>query len=1018
MLSFVSFGQPKVGANKQAESVARKEALKQHNLAVRKKKWYDTIRVAYTHYRQAAKLYEQIGYWGKASQEYYDLGLCFKRTSNKAGIISQKDSASKYYELALDIAARYPDSTLDFEHKLLAEQGNFAKSRRNYDQADSFYTKAIEKWKQIPDRSSSFILPVLYSRFFIYRTQNRFDLCKSVLEQFDEFASEAHNNQYARNSLYGEYYFSLGEYEKALFYFRQRLEMAILAYGPEDKYVITTYMRIGACFELLRERNESINMYKKALDLVKVNTDYEKITFCYYKLSTLAYREKEYEQSLAYAINALPFVSKLTPEGQIAAFQRIPLIYSYLNKPDSAVYYLSVLKQKIAKTSQSERRGQVNRSAGMYSIAEYYQKTLELDSAKIYAEKAYAEIAEMPGRQSAKSSRLMRISSVEFEMGNYEACLDFQYKSLSLYQTEPGNICGDSSYIKVSDAWSALSGAVDMHWKVYEKTKKTDLLEKVICLGEANLSIYESIIQLVPSENSRAQFKEKLKNVAEHINRATAALSSLESASKIDHVLSLNDKIKVYDLRWKLASGLATKTEYGVPDSIKDEIASYKVLIKKHEANLAREAKRQAQSKLKSELSLARLKLTALYTSVKTEYPNFYNFIFNAPEYSDSELDDILQKDDCLLSYFMGSEMAYVFVKSKEKTELIELGNSISLRASIDSFLIAIQNTDLKNTHELAYSLYQNLIPEFARHCGRIIIVPDERIYLIPFDALVTNPYDGKSTPEFAIRQHEFCTSFSISYMLNSYGKKKKEFEYDYFGLALNFRNASSKEDLPFLQNAEAEVNNASSNFKQSTTFFANEATEGTFCELAQKSRIIHLATHALSNELNPLLSRLVLEPDEEHDGSVFMHELLNLSIPSELVILSACNTGTGRVTSNDGIISLGYGFAYAGCENSVMSLWSSPDESTSKIIDSYSRLVANGKNYSEALRLAKLEYLENADAIGASPYYWGGLAFIGIPETSSSSSFGMWILILSLGLILIVVFLLKKRRSSKFQIR
>jgi CHAT domain-containing protein len=142
---------------------------------------------------------------------------------------------------------------------------------------------------------------------------------------------------------------------------------------------------------------------------------------------------------------------------------------------------------------------------------------------------------------------------------------------------------------------------------------------------------------------------------------------------------------------------------------------------------------------------------------------------------------------------------------------------------------------------------------------------------------------------------------------------------------------------------------------------------------------LIHFATHGIVDEENPDLSRIFLQNDSEaEDGNLFSGEIYNLHLNANLVTLSACQTGLGKISKGEGVIGLSRALVYAGAKNLVVSFWSVADESTSQLMTSfYQQLITtNSKPFTEALRDAKLEMIEHEKY--ASPFYWAPFVLIG----------------------------------------
>ncbi|NEP12623.1 MAG: tetratricopeptide repeat protein [Symploca sp. SIO2C1] len=145
--------------------------------------------------------------------------------------------------------------------------------------------------------------------------------------------------------------------------------------------------------------------------------------------------------------------------------------------------------------------------------------------------------------------------------------------------------------------------------------------------------------------------------------------------------------------------------------------------------------------------------------------------------------------------------------------------------------------------------------------------------------------------------------------------------------------------------------------------------------------RIIHLATHGLLNSTNPELSGIVLSLFNEQgipqNGFLRLHDVFNLNLPAELVVLSACQTGLGQEVKGEGLVGLTRGFMYAGSPRVLVSLWNVSDEATAEMMSRFYRLVLQeGLSATAALRAAQLEMQQETQ--WNAPYYWAAFTLQG----------------------------------------
>ena len=162
--------------------------------------------------------------------------------------------------------------------------------------------------------------------------------------------------------------------------------------------------------------------------------------------------------------------------------------------------------------------------------------------------------------------------------------------------------------------------------------------------------------------------------------------------------------------------------------------------------------------------------------------------------------------------------------------------------------------------------------------------------------------------------------------------------------------------------------------------FLGKAALERQFKTKLADYSILHLAMHALIDNEDPSNSCLVFthQQDSIEDNFLHVYELYNMELSADLVVLSACNTGLGKLEGGEGFMSLGRAFAYAGCPSVVMSHWKVDDLATSKLMDYFYDELAKGLDKSTALQTAKIHYLEQATPRETAPFLWGSFVLMG----------------------------------------
>jgi CHAT domain-containing protein len=147
------------------------------------------------------------------------------------------------------------------------------------------------------------------------------------------------------------------------------------------------------------------------------------------------------------------------------------------------------------------------------------------------------------------------------------------------------------------------------------------------------------------------------------------------------------------------------------------------------------------------------------------------------------------------------------------------------------------------------------------------------------------------------------------------------------------------------------------------------------------KFRYVHFATHGYVDSARPDLSAIVLslvdQQGKPQDGFLRSHDIFNLKLPAELVVLSACETGLGKDVKGEGLVGLTRGFMYAGARRVIVSLWNVNDKATASLMERvYAGMLKTHKTPAASLRAAQIEMLRQPQ--WQSPYYWAAFVMQG----------------------------------------
>ena len=362
-----------------------------------------------------------------------------------------------------------------------------------------------------------------------------------------------------------------------------------------------------------------------------------------------------------------------------------------------------------------------------------------------------------------------------------------------------------------------------------------------------------------------------------------------------------------------------------------------------------------------------------------------------------------LHPDEVVLEYVLSEPHSYCVWISPKRTGLQVLpAGQQRIEELTHKFLD--ETRAKRNGVDLAKQLYSALLdPLPERAMGeRLIVVPDGVLHLLPFDLLRdsmgslvleshTISYAPASTvltvlrneKETAEPSHAFLgvgdvayrDQGSVSAKLNkpsSASERLLRGFSDAFGIPLY--------DLPQTREEVLTASKILGNDNDGVLLLGSGATETAFkAEPLADFKIIHLAAHGFSDAEFPERSGLVLGVDRnsKDDGLLQIREILRLRFNADLVTLSACNTGVGRLQGEEGITSLAEAFLVSGAKAVVASLWSADDTYTFDLMERFYTHIAEGQDKATALRRAKLDLLAKYGK-DVPPYYWGAFVLVG----------------------------------------
>jgi len=354
------------------------------------------------------------------------------------------------------------------------------------------------------------------------------------------------------------------------------------------------------------------------------------------------------------------------------------------------------------------------------------------------------------------------------------------------------------------------------------------------------------------------------------------------------------------------------------------------------------------------------------------------------------QVQQTLTKRELLLEYVLSEPTSYCLAITRDAIDLVRLAPKSQVDSVVDRLLkeIRSKNAAARERTEL-FGLQLGSVG--ATQYSRLIIVPDGNLHLLPFDLLI-NEHGQSLVETHVVTYAPSASSFYLLRTLPIPNEARKPL-LAVGGIPANRKPAAPKQyarrslftleakKIGDLTQTTAEIRAISQLFlNDAVVLEGKRATEAALkSEPLDQFRILHFALHGFSDTNIPERTALLLAADNDsaEDGLLQDREIRDLRLSADLVTLSACDTGIGRLQGQEGISSLVRAFLLAGARSVVASLWQVDDRSTAVLMKRFYSHLANGEDKATALRLAKLDFIRQykQDAV---PYFWAGFTLHG----------------------------------------
>jgi CHAT domain-containing protein/Flp pilus assembly protein TadD len=822
--------------------------------------------------------------------------------------------------------------------ELLLSQGNFAEAERILTEislSDPF-TQAI----------------VLSTKGNLNLNKGRFDLAQeNLMKSLAVFKSiHQENSPEAIQCLtsLASYYVATGKYSQAEEFEIAALQLKLKTKGETSEEVAASYNNLGLIY-LSSNADKAVEYYEKAF------ATYEKVHDPYHPKMAIV------NTNLGIAYNQL----KLFGDA-INYFEAAQKIWNHIYPNGHPNQSIVLRNLGHAYALQKNRKVAI----------EYYNQAIA-----IY--------------QKAYQNRHPDLASAYNELGAIYLSQNEFDKALATFQNA---LIANSPVFDVTDIRANTTGAefYNPSVLVYSLNLKAQALEekylsKTLKLEELKLALNclyrsDSLIDEIRHQSADESDKLSLGSRAAEVYEdgvriaMTIAENVLTPKPFLEKAFYFAEKSKSAVLQESIADAKA-KSFSGISADLLEEEKVIKSSIALATQKLSQKPSDTETQTLRAQLFEANNRYRIFTNRLEKEYPNYYNLKFSQPEFSVSKVQKSLSKSSALLSYFIAekSNRLYIFIIQQKNFSVKSSSLPSDFERTIKGFSNGIFFSEFNTYSKSANILSPLLLPPLENSINELIVIPTGKLGTLPFEALSTKKIKQNSFQlvSYAVKKFNISYEFSSSLFLQKKESQPNVSPSIFLCAPVRFKNNPSLDELP---GTEKEVTKIALLFKdRNKSVLFDDANESSIKspDIAAY-QYLHFATHGIVDELNPEASRIFLNASSTEDGDLYAGEIYNLNLNANLTVLSACQTGLGKISKGEGLIGLSRALVYAGSKNSIVSFWSVADESTSQLMtDFYSVLLTqNNQNFKLALQQSKLKMIEGEKY--SAPYYWAPFILIG----------------------------------------
>lgn len=941
---------------------------------------------------EEAQSYDMIGDIDYAKSNYSDAMLNYR----KALKIKLKDSLKNQISIA----------------KTYTNIGFVYRRKGSFDTAITYFKKNELIYKnELGENDSKFILA--YNN--IGNTYNSKGAYKKALYYINKAIDIEIKNNSKNSTVLAPLYGNLGiislergDYDKSLEYFNKALVLFIEELGRDHRLVSNSYDGISGVYYLRGEYDKSLEYSKKslAIKLKKLDPNHFELSNTYINIANLYEQKREHTKALSYLNKSLIINKKAFGEKHSS----ISMIYHsignlYLNtmEYDLALDYhkkglqihQSILKEDSPKLAKS-----------YFFLGTAYQKNKDFENSINNYKKSISILTHLYGINHMEIAKAYKnIGDCYYWQKKYDKAL-IQYENAFKANIKDNLNISDTnidsnldSFIDLNVLLKTLMYKANTLKNQYKLNGDSEKLTKSITTYTMANRIVNYIRGTFTNYKDSIDFAKTLKEIYKEAIESQILLGQYKNDSiALQKAFYYSEKSKANILR-DLINDYSAKNFAGISTNLLEFEKELRIDLAFYKSKIQEElfSKKTDTTKIHAyenklfNISRGQDSLTEV---LEKNYPKYYELKYNNDVISVSDIQKKLNEKTTILEFFTTDSVGYAFVISRNNFTIRELPLA-ALTEEVALHQKAITNKNTEVYKETAYQLYNKLIaPIKDQFIGdELIIIPDGSLWHLNFELLLSQSDTSNNFKELSYMLREYAITYANSATLlfseDNYTIDTTVFKEEC--LAFSFSESTTSLDttttsMPTLRATGDDLPGTRKEIKaiaeilNGNYYYGSDAEEASFKNNVGKYRILHLALHGEVDNEHPENSKLFFTKGKDtlEDNLLYGHELFALDIPAELTVLSACNTGAGKIAKGEGIMSLGTAFQYAGTKSLLLSSWEVSDQTTPELMKYfYSNLIA-GMGKSKALQQAKLQFLNHATIYNSHPFYWGGFYLVG----------------------------------------